>query len=151
MAAHAKDHLIVRTSWLYGAGRANFVDTIRARAAEGGLLKVVDDQFGSPTWAGDLAEALERILSTDARGLLHFANRGACSRYELAGAILEIAGTRGARLAPITTTEAGRIAVRPAYSALDSALYTRLTGITPRPWREALGDYLREGGPEERA
>ena len=151
VAASAPDHLIVRTSWLYGAGRPNFVDTIRARAAEGGTLRVVDDQFGSPTWVGDLAEALERLLSIETRGLLHFANRGVCSRHELAGAILEIAGTRGATLAPISTAEAGRIAVRPAYSALDSALYTRLTGVAPRPWREALREYLRGGAPVEEA
>jgi dTDP-4-dehydrorhamnose reductase len=147
----APDHLIVRTAWLYGAGRANFVDTIRARAAEGGVLKVVDDQFGSPTWVGDLAEALERLLPIDVRGVLHFANRGVCSRLELAGAILELSGTHGVRVAPITTAEAGRVAVRPAFSALDSTLYTRLSGAAPRPWREALGNYLRESRPEAAA
>jgi dTDP-4-dehydrorhamnose reductase len=146
VAEAAPDHLIVRTSWLYGAGGANFVDTIRARAAGGGLIKVVGDQFGSPTWVEDLAEALERLVTIEARGVLHCANRGVCSRYELAGAILELTGARGARLAPITTEEAGRIAARPAYSALDSGRYARLARAAPRPWREALGDHLRGTG-----
>ncbi len=137
-----QDHLIVRTAWLYGFGRSNFVDAIRARVSDGGVLKVVSDQVGSPTWVADLAAALIALLRVDYQGVVHFANAGACSRYALAEAIVRILGVAGIRLEPISTAEAGRIAVRPAFSALDTSLYTRLTSRTPRPWEEALRDYL---------
>ncbi|MBI1949917.1 MAG: dTDP-4-dehydrorhamnose reductase [Acidobacteria bacterium] len=142
VAALAPDHLIVRTSWLYGAGRPNFVDAIRARARNGGTLRVVDDQFGSPTYVDDMARALRRLIDCDARGLVHFANRGICSRHEMARFILDAGGFLGVGLEAIKTGEAGRIAVRPAFSALDTARYARLTGEAPRPWQEALRDYL---------
>lgn len=146
VAALAPDHLIVRTSWLYGSGRSNFVDAIRARARNGGTLRVVDDQFGSPTYVFDLARAVLRLIERDARGLVHFANAGICSRHDMARFILKAGGFRGVRLEPIKTGEAGRIAVRPACSALDTARYTRLTGETPRTWQEALRDYLGAAG-----
>lgn len=142
VAALAPDHLIVRTAWLYGAGRPNFVDAIRARARNGGTLRVVDDQLGSPTYVLDLARALCLLVDGEARGLLHVANLGVCSRYEMARFILDAGGFRGVGLEPIKTAEAGRIAIRPAFSALDTTRYTSLTGQTPRTWQEALRDYL---------
>ncbi|HEU4402680.1 MAG TPA: dTDP-4-dehydrorhamnose reductase [Candidatus Polarisedimenticolia bacterium] len=146
VAAAAPDHLIVRLAWTYGPGRSNFVDTIRRRARQETALKVVDDQFGSPSYVTDVAEALARLIEIDFSGLVHFANTGVCSRYALAKAILEFMLPPGvARLVPITTEEAGRLAVRPAYSALDTTLYARLVGAAPRPWDEALRDYLSTG------
>jgi dTDP-4-dehydrorhamnose reductase len=145
VAAATPDHLIVRTSWLYGPGRGNFVDAIRARAANGGTLRVVDDQFGSPTYVVDLARALFLLILKEAKGLVHFANTGVCSRHSLAREILAIGGLDTVRLEPIKTGEAGRIAVRPAYAALDTSRYTRLTGEIPRVWHEALRDYLGMG------
>ena len=145
MAAVAADHLIVRTSWSYGAGRANFVDAIRTRAANGGPLRVVDDQFGSPTYVVDLARALPLLILREARGVVHFANAGVCSRHAMAGLILRTCGFNDVPLVPIPSAEAGRIAVRPSYSALDTSRYSRLTGETPRPWQEALIEYLRDG------
>ena len=145
-AEAAADHLIVRSSWLFGRGRANFVDAIRARAASGPVLKVVSDQVGSPTFVEDLAEALLRLLRVERRGVVHFANAGSCSRLDLARAIIEALGTAAtARPQPITTEEAGRLAARPAYSALDTSLYTLLTGTAPRPWKDALRAYLAAG------
>jgi dTDP-4-dehydrorhamnose reductase len=143
-SAHA-DHVIVRTAWLYGRGRANFVDAIRSRALEGEVLRVVTDQTGSPTWVADLAEAIVLLMETDHRGVVHFAGAGSCTRFELAEAIVSILGDSRVRLQPITTDEAGRIAVRPEYSVLDTSLYARLTGRTPRPWQEALCAYLSTG------
>jgi dTDP-4-dehydrorhamnose reductase len=144
--ACASEHLIVRTSWLYGAGRGNFVDTIRHRAAAGEMLKVVNDQHGSPCYAEDLARALRRLIEIDQRGVVHYANGGGCSRFELAAAVLDEIGTDAARLEAISTDTAGRLAVRPARSVLDTSLYTRLTGETPRPWKDALRAYLRGEG-----
>jgi len=143
VAAASAAHLIVRTSWLYGHGRSNFVDSIRSRAANGGTLRVVDDQFGSPTYAVDLARALVLLIARDARGLVHFANAGVCSRHEMAREILAAGGLGAGELRAITTGEAGRIAARPAYSALDTSRYSRLAGESPRAWQEALHDYLR--------
>ena len=142
VAAATSEHLIVRTSWLYGRGRGNFVDSIRTRAANGGTLRVVNDQFGSPTYAVDLARALLLLIGRNARGLVHFANAGVCSRYDLAREILAAGGSGTGELKAITTEEAGRIAVRPGYSALDTSLYSRLAGQSPRAWQEALRDYL---------
>jgi dTDP-4-dehydrorhamnose reductase len=142
VAAATTEHLIVRTSWLYGRGRSNFVDSIRTRAANGGTLRVVNDQFGSPTYVADLARALALLIGRDARGLVHFANAGVCSRYDLAREILAAGGSGACELKAITTGEAGRIAARPAYSALDTSRYSRLVGESPRAWQEAIHDYL---------
>jgi dTDP-4-dehydrorhamnose reductase len=142
VAAATAEHLIVRTSWLYGRGRGNFVDSIRARAANGGTLSVVNDQFGSPTYVLDLARALSLLITRNARGLVHFANAGVCSRHDLAREILETCGFGASELKAIATGEAGRIAVRPAYSALDTSRYSRLAGESPRPWQEALHEHL---------
>jgi len=109
---------------------------------EGGVLRVVEDQVGSPTWAEDLAAAVARLMEVQHRGVVHYACAGSCSRYEMALAIREILGEGGARLEPIGSDQAGRLARRPAYSALDSGLYAHLTGDRPRPWREALAGYL---------
>ncbi len=149
VAAATPHHLIVRSSWLYGPGRGNFVDAIRSRAENGGALRVVDDQFGSPTYVADLARALLLLIRKNARGLVHFANAGTCSRFALARAVLAATGLGAVRLEPIRTEEAGRIAVRPAFSALDTSRYTCLTGVSPRPWPEALRDYL--GAARQRA
>jgi dTDP-4-dehydrorhamnose reductase len=142
VAAATPDHLIVRTSWLYGPGRGNFVDAVRARARNGGPLRVVDDQFGSPTYVVDLARALHLLVLRDARGVVHFANHGVCSRFALARAVLSATDLSAVAIEPQTTEETGRIAVRPAYSALDTSRYSSLTGESPRPWQDALRDYL---------
>ena len=138
----AADHLIIRTAWLYGKGSANFVDTIRSRASEGGVLRVVDDQFGTPTSAADLAAAIEILIGIEHRGVLHFANTGVVSRYEMARAIVEIIGAGETRVLPIATAQTTRVASRPSRSALDTSLYSGVTGRPPRPWRIALEDYL---------
>ena len=142
MAALGGDILIVRSSWLYGPGRASFVDGIRLRARAGGVLGVVGDQHGSPTYVLDLAGAIGRLIDIDHRGLVHFANTGICSRYELAQEIVASSGASGLRIEPIRTQQTAGTVRRPAQSALDPGLYTRLTGEAPRHWRDALLDYL---------
>ena len=138
------DGLIVRTSWLFGPGGANFVDTILQLAQIQSHLRVVADQRGAPTYTRDLAEALRRLLETPARGIVHVTNGGDCTWWEFARAILQEAGIQGVAVAPISTLEAGRPAPRPAYSVLDTGRYTCLTGHQLRPWQEALRAYLRE-------
>src|SRR5207302_6269008 len=95
---------VLRTAWLYGLHGKNFVRAILDRAKQGGPLDVVADQVGSPTYTRDLADAISRIIQTPSRGLFHVTNAGACSRFELAKAIV-----RGAvEVRPITTAESGR-------------------------------------------
>lgn len=137
------DHLIIRTSWLFGPGGKNFVDTICSRAASGGELRVVTDQMGRPTFNVDLADATWRLLGTAAHGVIHFCNSGACSWYTLASEALQRAGLH-CKLEPITSEALGRPAQRPQYSVLDTGEYERWTGLTPRHWTAALGEYLSE-------
>ena len=129
---------VLRTAWLYGTHGKNFVKAILERAKEGRPLEVVADQVGSPTSTQDLAEAINRLIRTPARGLFHVANAGACSRFEFAKAIV-----RGAvEVRPITSAQAARRAPRPAYSALTSVRW-EAAGLSPlRPWQAALDDFL---------
>lgn len=135
------EHLIVRTSWLFGPGGRNFVEAILRRAEAGERLRVVDDQVGRPTYTADLVEAVMALLDAGARGTVHFANRGACSWWEFAREIVAAAGV-GSEVAAITSDELQRAARRPAYSALDTSRYERLTSLEPAHWKDALARYL---------
>jgi len=135
------EHLVIRTSWLFGCGGRNFVDAISAKAVGGERLKVVTDQVGRPTYTVDLAEATIHLLDAGARGVLHFANAGHCSWYEFAEEILRQSGL-STPVEKITSRELARPAQRPAYSVLDLSEYTAITGKSPRHWKLALADYL---------
>jgi dTDP-4-dehydrorhamnose reductase len=139
------DVLVVRTSWVFGMGGPNFVDAI-LRKVEGGArdLPVVDDQVGRPTFAGDLAAGIRRLVEKRVTGVVHFANAGDASWFELAGEALAREGHEGVVVRPVSSSEFPRPARRPHWSVLDTALYERLTGGVPRSWREALGDYLAD-------
>jgi dTDP-4-dehydrorhamnose reductase len=135
------DACVIRTAWLYGLHGRNFVTAILAAAQTGGPLNVVADQVGSPTATQDLAAAIAGLIETPARGLFHVVNSGACSRFEFARAI--VAGSP-VEVRPITTAQAGRVAARPAYSALTSTRWAS-TGLPPLPpWQDALGRFLRQ-------
>ena len=140
-AAFAPRHLIVRTQWLYGVHGKNFVETMLRLATEKDELSVVDDQIGSPTWTGDLAQAIRALLDAGCTGTYHAANSGFCSWNEFALAIFEETGTKIA-VKPMTTAELNRPARRPLYSTLDCGKLVRDTGFCPQPWREALKGYL---------
>jgi len=136
----AGEHSIIRTAWLYGPGGGNFVDTIRRRSKEQAELRVVNDQVGSPTYTLDLAGAIARWMESGERGLVHFTNAGSCTWCELASRIVALTGSN-ARVVPISTSELDRPAPRPIYSVLDTTRYQRIGG-QPRPWEDALADYL---------
>lgn len=134
--------VIVRTAWLYGTHGKNFVKTILRKVAAGERLRVVDDQVGSPTYAGDLAGAVALLLSQGLTGLYHVSNSGACSWYEFAREILRLCGSDSTSLSRITSAELNRPAPRPAYSVLENAAW-RAAGLPPlRPWPEALAAML---------
>ena len=133
--------IIVRTGWLYGAGKG-FVDWARARLVASQELPVVDDQKGSPTYAGDLADALLELATGAHRGLFHFVNQGEATWLDLGRAVAEELGQTTTLLKPIAGETLGRPAPRPAYSALSVGHYEKTTGKRVRPWREALKAYL---------
>ena len=147
------EHLILRTSWVFSAFGTNFVRTMRRLGAERPILRVVADQRGCPTAAGDLAGAIiavcGAIRSGNQRfGTYHLTNAGATSWHEFAGAIFKDLAARGERVPdqvlPITTGEFPTKAARPANSVLDCNRFAQTFGMMMRPWRAALADCLDE-------
>jgi dTDP-4-dehydrorhamnose reductase len=134
--------LIARTAWLYGRHGRNFVESILDLAARGGPLRVVDDQVGPPTSARDLSVIIAELIPTGATGVVHATNSGSCSWYRFACEILEVAGIRGVEILPIRSEEFPRPAARPAYSVLALDRLVSLIGWLPRPWEEALREYI---------
>jgi dTDP-4-dehydrorhamnose reductase len=134
-------HFIVRTAWLYGYRGPNFVETILRAAAEKGSVKVVNDQFGNPTNANDLAHAILSLALSDQYGVYHATCQGSCSWFDFASAAIELAGIECERT-PCTSDEFPRAAKRPAYSSLDNAKLLERAGVSLRPWREALASYV---------
>jgi dTDP-4-dehydrorhamnose reductase len=137
-----KDWLIVRTQWLYGKHGKNFVTSILEQAKEKDELRIVDDQVGSPTYSVDLSKILSTLIQKKAEGVFHATNSGACSWYEFGKAILQLSGLDKVRVFPISSQDTRRPAVRPSYSVLSCQKLTSTTGATPRPWIDALRDYL---------
>ncbi|MBI3793549.1 MAG: dTDP-4-dehydrorhamnose reductase [Nitrospinae bacterium] len=133
--------LVVRTSWLYGKNGKSFPATVLGLAKTKKVIRMVNDQKGSPTYSADLAEALLKLVEMEATGIYHVCNSGHCTWYELAKAVLEIRGIN-APLEPTSSSEFNAPAKRPADSRLDCSRYAEKTGSPLRPWREALADYL---------
>ena len=131
-------HLVVRTSWLFGTGGRNFVETMLGLAATRDELRVVDDQVGSPTFTGHLAAGLVELMETGSRGVRHLSAEGSCTWREFAETIFERTGT-SIRVDGCTTDEFGAAAPRPRRSVLASE-----HPDTPRlaEWTEGLDAYL---------
>jgi dTDP-4-dehydrorhamnose reductase len=149
--AHLREHVILRTSWVYGVHGHNFVKTILRLARERKVIRVVADQRGCPTSAADLAEAVLEIaarLGGNRWGTYHYCGEGATTWHAFAEAILAEARKHTLLVAeqvePITTAQYPTPARRPANSVLDCSLFTRTFGIKPRPWRESLAHVISE-------
>lgn len=123
------EYRIIRTSWLYGEHGANFVDTMLRLSSQMSTVRVVNDQFGKPTYAVDLARKTADIIRLKP-GIYHITNEGLCSWYEFASAIIDNA-------VPCRSEEFPRKATRPKYSVLAN---TKTSPI--RHWRDALAEYL---------
>jgi dTDP-4-dehydrorhamnose reductase len=135
------DHVIVRTSWLYGRQGPNFVLTMLRLASERPELRVVADQHGAPTWTGHLAPAMLRLLDVGPPGTYHLTNSGVTTWYDFADAIIRARGVP-VEVVPITSGEYPTPAMRPAYSVLDNRAWREL-GEPPLPdWQEGLDAYL---------
>ncbi len=137
-------YLIVRTSWLFGGGGANFVRTIAQRVQENQRTRVVQDQTGRPTYARDAATAIAKLLLAEAPdGTYHIANTGATTWYAFARAIAEHFG-KADLITPCNTDDYPRPARRPPHAVLDTTATDALIGEL-RPWREALQAALEAG------
>ena len=142
----AETALIIRTAWVYAAEGRNFVRTMLRLGKERNRLTVVADQVGSPTHAGDLAEAIIKLLpqiKDGAKALYHYTNEGVCSWYDFATAIMEESGM-DCQIEPIETWQYPTKAKRPAYSVLNKASIRQDFSLTIRHWREALRDCIKE-------
>ena len=136
---------VARTAWLYGGAGKHFPRTVLSVLRDRGAMEVVDDEFGSPTFAGDLAEALVALASRRGEGIFHLINDGRASRFVLAREAAKIAGFEPEQVSPISTSsflERNPLpARRPADSTLNN-LRAAALGITLRDWREAIREYV---------
>jgi dTDP-4-dehydrorhamnose reductase len=161
LASGLEKYFIIRTSWLYGPGGNNFVETMIRLAKERDELRVVADQIGSPTYTGDLATAIFHLLkvptpspsrlpphaSRAPYGLYHFANEGECSWYDFAVEIVALARDHGEAIItqsiqPIATEAYPLPAKRPDYSVFCKEKYQRATGAKVPEWRQSLRKYF---------
>ncbi|ONI40691.1 dTDP-4-dehydrorhamnose reductase [Candidatus Epulonipiscium fishelsonii] len=133
-------YFILRTAWLYGDGN-NFVNTMLNLAKSNDTIKVVADQFGSPTYTKDLVLAIKNLIPTKFYGTYNATCEGICSWYEFACKIFELENI-DIKVVPITTEEFSRPARRPQYSCLDNFMLKLHNLNSFRHWDVALKDYI---------
>ena len=142
-------HLVARTSWVFGPDRESFVDQIITRAKKEPHCAAVSDKFSSCSYSSDMADQLERLLlNPDAAGVYNLCNDGPCSWQELGQAALDTVSELGWKLRCRTlqsqrlTDMTQFLAPRPVHTSMDVSRLALATGLRPRPWREALREYL---------
>ncbi len=152
VTAAAGSHLILRTGWVYSNHGRNFLDTMLRLARERKELRVVDDQFGGPTYAALIAKATAEVIRTlwddgaagHSSGVYHMSCGGVASWYEFAAAIFERAGLSALRLKPVPTSDYPTPAKRPRYSVLDNSKLLTRFGVQLPKWRVGLDRCLVE-------
>jgi dTDP-4-dehydrorhamnose reductase len=144
IAANPK-HFILRTAWLYGPGGNNFIEKIIGWASKMDTLRVVTDEAGSPTHTWDVAEATALLIEGDSYGVYHVVNKGVCSRFELAQAIVELMELE-VKLKECMSMEFPTKAERPENSVLNTDSLEQLIGQPMPDWRETLQRYLTRRG-----
>jgi dTDP-4-dehydrorhamnose reductase len=138
-----RKHYIVRTSWLFGKNGKNFVRTIMRLGKEREDIRVVADQFGSPTYTYHLAQKIKEVVATERFGIYHITNSESCSWYQFANAVLRHQQSQ-ARLVPIETADYPVPAPRPKNSVLRNFVL-QLEGVPLLPpWQEALNEFFTE-------
>jgi dTDP-4-dehydrorhamnose reductase len=147
-----KEHIIIRTAWLYGLHGNNFVKTMLRLGKEKEILSVVADQYGCPTYAADLADAILAIATKISErrnvtwGTYHYCGKGVTSWHGFAQAIFDLANHydrfQVKEVMPITTSDYPTPAQRPVNSGMDCSLLTKNFGISLRPWQESLADMV---------
>jgi dTDP-4-dehydrorhamnose reductase len=141
------NYIIIRTQWLYGENGRNFVDTIIQLAQQKDELKVVDDQYGSPTYTKDLASVVRWFAEQgEIKGrIFNFSNEGIVSWFGFAREIVKLSGIK-TNIIPVDSAGFPRPARRPHNSALDKTAVKRITKIDIRPWYDALYEYMKNTG-----
>lgn len=141
--------MVIRTAWLYSSFGSNFARTIITKAREKDMLRVVFDQIGSPTYAGDLASAVIEIIALVIRnkvafnpGIYHYSNEGVCSWYDFAEAIVNEAGI-SCKIVPILSKDFPSAAKRPFYSVLDKSKIKETYSIEIPHWRSSLKSCIK--------
>ena len=140
--ASGAEHLLLRTQWLFGEHGRSFPRTMWERATRGQATRVVNDQWGRPTYTPDLAEATWRLLAGPERGTLHVTNGGEPATWYDVARVVFAAARADELVSPCTTAEYPTPARRPAYGVLDVSRVEMVAGVTMRGWREALGAFL---------
>ncbi len=138
--------VIIRTSWLYSSFQNNFIKTMLRLMKEKDSINVVNDQFGCPTYAADLANAILKMIPSvkddKKQGIYHYCNTGIISWYDLAAAIKEISGSN-CIVNPIPTAQYPTAAKRPLYTVLDTSKIQQSFNITVPNWKDSLRDCLK--------
>ena len=136
-------HAILRTAWLYGSHGYNFLKTILRRAVNDPRkgLRVVSDQYGTPTWSQRLAHQVLAVVEADATGLFHASGEGACSWYDFAKEFISLMGI-DCEVRPCTTADYPTPTVRPANSILENAALKKAGLNRMQDWREDLKEYV---------
>ena len=136
---YCSSNFIVRTSWLYSEFGHNFMKTMLRLSSQRDILRVVEDQIGSPTYAVDLAEALIQIIQKNRGdfGVFHYSNQGQMSWFEFAKAIFELTDSSFI-LEPILSKDYNTLAKRPTYSVLDTSKISKEFELKIPGWKESL-------------
>lgn len=138
----ADRYYILRTAWLYGDGK-NFAKTMLRLAESNDTVKVVGDQYGTPTSAYELTKGIDSLLFTDNYGVFHATCEGSCNWAEFAREIFKLAG-KSTKVQAITTQEYGAPANRPAHSVLENYMFKMTNGHMFADWHDAIEKYLKE-------
>jgi dTDP-4-dehydrorhamnose reductase len=139
---HCPRHYVIRTAWVFGKGKENFIEKVRGWSRDKTEIRVVDDQVSTPTFTADLARGTLELLETGLYGLHHLTNSGSCSRYAWAKKVLELAGWKGSLL-PAKTADFPTPAERPLYSVLDNFGTSDLLKSPMPKWDNAVERYMR--------
>lgn len=131
-------YVIIRTAWLYSEFGKNFVKTMLNLTATKPQLKVVFDQVGTPTYAGDLAQAIMAILANPVEGIFHFSNEGVCSWFDFTKMIAEYAGNTGCDIKPCHSDEFPSKVKRPSFSVLDKTKIKETMEVNIPYWTASL-------------
>ena len=134
-------YFILRTAWLYGDGK-NFAKTMLRLSETNKKVRVVGDQFGSPTSASELTKAIHALLFTENYGVFHATCEGSCSWAEFAREVFRLAG-KTTQVEAITTEEFGAPAPRPAYSVLENRMFKLTTDFMFADWHDAIAEYMK--------
>ena len=138
---------IVRASWMIGGGKNDkkFVGKIMRKVMSGEKnLKVVNDKFGSITYAKDLLKGIRELIKTDKYGIYHMTNEGVCSRYDIALEMLNMLARTDVKITPVPSGEFPLLAPRGRSEALENHKLTMMGLNRMQPWKEALGKYIEE-------